>query len=97
MNMPVKVCKIDRTSWEFFKSLDSRAPAKWAMNSLVDLQSDAESLQMPCVPLTDQQMQDYRALMTKVDALLALDRHQEAKRVKLVASNILRTGAPALE
>ena len=97
MNMPLKVSKIDRATWELSKPLDSRVPARRSINNLLDPRSNAESMQIPCIPLTDQQIKDYRALMIEVDSLRASGRHQEARRVKLIASNILRTGAPALE
>lgn len=52
---------------------------------------------VPGVPLTDAQYEDYLALVVKAQELHAAGRSQEARRIKQVASNILRTGAPALE
>jgi len=52
---------------------------------------------VPVVPLTDAQYEDYLALVGKAQELHAAGRFQEAGRIKQVASNILRTGAPALE
>ncbi|MDJ0956825.1 MAG: hypothetical protein QNI91_08220 [Arenicellales bacterium] len=67
------------------------------MNSFVDLWPTTESFHMPCVPLTDAQTKDYRDLMTRAEALQALGRYQESRRIKQVASDILRTGAPNLD
>lgn len=97
MTMLAEVFTIDRTSPEFPNPLDMQSPVARTMKSPLDLRSNAGSLKMPCVPLTDQQMQDYQALMSEVNALMALGRQSEARRVTKVASTILRTGAPALE
>ena len=97
MNMLAEVFTIDRTSPEFPNPFDLQSPVGRKMKSPSNLRSNAGSLETPCVPLTDQQMQDYQALMSEVNALMALGRQNEARRVKQVASNILRTGAPALE
>ena len=97
MNMLAEVFTIDRTSPEFPNPLDLQSPVGRKMNSPSDLRSNAGSLETPCVPLTDQQMQDYQALMSEVNALLDLGREHEARRVTRVAKNILETGAPALE
>ena len=97
MNMLAEVYTIDRTSREVPNPLDWQSPVGRTMKSLSDLQPSAASLRTPCVPLTDQQMQDYQTLMSKAGSLFALGRQNEARRVKQLASNILRTGAPALE
>ena len=97
MNMLVTLCTTDRTSQEFPDPVDLQSPAGPVMHSPSDLRPNARSLRMPCVPLTDQQTEDYRALMFKADALLDLGREHEARRVKRVAKSILETGAPALE
>ena len=49
------------------------------------------------VPLTEQQIQDYQALLIGADELFTAGCYQEASLARQVAMNILRTGAPALE
>lgn len=97
MNMLATLCTNDRTSQEFPNPVDLQSSAGPAMHNPSDLRPNAGALNMPCVPLTDQQMQDYRALMSEADALLHLGREHEARRAKRLAKHILETGAPALE
>lgn len=94
MNMLAKDCTIDPTSSVSPTTLNLQSPAQVTQ---ARLGSKAASRRAPCVPLSDTQMGDYLDLMFRADELLAAGRQQEANRVKRVASNILRTGAPALE
>ena len=59
--------------------------------------SGGESRHAPRVPLSNTQLKDYLDLIYEADALFAAGMQEEAGRVKLMASNILRTGAPAPE
>ena len=56
-----------------------------------------EPQRIPPVPLSSTQLKDYLDLMYEADALVAAGMQEESGRVKLMASNILRTGAPARE
>ncbi len=51
----------------------------------------------PRVPLTDNQYEDYRSLLSEARALTVLGQHQDARRVMRLAAHILRTSAPGLE
>ena len=55
------------------------------------------SLNAPRVPLTDTQHKDYRTLVAKAQILYTLGHRDEARRLTHLASDILRTGAPACE
>ena len=94
MNMLAKDCTIDPTLSVSPATLNLQSPAQVTRARLV---SNAASPRAPSVPLSDAQMRDCLDLMFRADELLAAGRRQEANRVKQVASNILRTGAPALE
>ena len=95
MNISVDVSRLDRTSWVRIKSLNLQTPDNGLVSNATE-RSRNDSLAVPSVPLTDKQLRDYQSLMAEADTLVAKNRLQEAKRVKQVAANILRTGAPAL-
>ena len=61
------------------------------------LGSSDSSSRAPRVPLSATQTRDYLDLILRADELLTAGRQQEASRIDRLASNILRTGAPALE
>ena len=51
----------------------------------------------PCVALTEAQRADYEYMMDWAESLCADGKLDEARRIRLVAAKIVRTGAPALD
>ena len=94
MNMLAKVGTVDPTSSMSPTTSNLQLPEQ---ETQARPGFDSVLLLAPCVPLSDTQMRDYLDLMFSADERLATGREQEANRVKRVATNILRTGAPALE